>query len=307
MADTTRRADSPSPPPSQNPPPSPSPPLTASPPADPSRCSPAEARARFRAGLRTPTASWAAGFAQANLVVVPADVAGDFAAFARRNPGPCPLLDVTVPGSYCTRLAPGADLRTDLPAYRVWVDGRCAAEPGDVTARWRDDLVAFLTGCSFTFERALLATGVPVRHIEQRTNVPMFVTNRQCEPAGPFSGPLVVSMRPVPADLVPAATAVTARHPAAHGAPVHIGEPAALGITDLSRPDFGDAVLPQPGDVPVFWSCGATTHAVLAASGLPFAITHSPGHMFITDVPDSDQALAGQAGLAGQGTAQHLP
>ncbi|HVB41906.1 MAG TPA: putative hydro-lyase [Streptosporangiaceae bacterium] len=251
-------------------------------------CSPADARAGFRAGLRVPTAGLAPGFAQANLIVLPQDSADEFLLFARRNPQPCPLLDVTEPGSTSTRLAPRADLRTDLPAYRIWEHGRCVTETGDIAGYWRDDLVAFLTGCSFTFEIALLAAGVPVRHLEQGTNVPMYITNRQCQPAGRFAGPLVVSMRPVPADLVAAAGAVTARYPAAHGAPVHAGDPAALGITGISSPDFGDPVTPQAGDVPVFWACGVTPQAALARARLPFAITHSPGHMLITDTPDTD-------------------
>jgi uncharacterized protein YcsI (UPF0317 family) len=255
---------------------------------------PAEARAGFRAGLRVPTAGLAPGFAQANLIVLPAEAVAEFGEFARRNPGPCPLLDVTRPGSTRTRLAPGADLRTDLPAYRIWEDGACVAEPAEVTSWWRDDLVAFLTGCSFTFERALLAAGVPVRHAEQGSNVPMFVTNRPCETAGRFRGPLVVSMRPVPSGLVATATAVTARYPAAHGSPVHAGDPAVLGIADLSRPDFGDPVLLRPGDVPVFWACGVTPQAAIEAARVPFAITHAPGHMLITDVPETDQRLAGE-------------
>lgn len=255
------------------------------------RVSPAEARGRFRAGLRTPTATWAPGYAQANLVVLPRDVAPDFMLFALRNPKPCPVLDVTDPGSPVTCLAPGADLRTDLPAYRVWEHGECVAEPADVSGYWRDDLMAFLIGCSFTFERALTAAGVPVRHLEQGCNVPMFVTGRRCRPAGIFSGPLVVSMRPVPAERVPAAAAVSARYPAVHGAPVHIGSPAALGIADASRPDFGDPVDTQEGDVPVFWACGVTPQVALASARTPFAITHAPGHMLITDVPDEAYAI----------------
>ena len=235
-----------------------------------------------------PTAPFAAGFTQANLIALPREAAGEFEQFARRNPRPCPLLDITAPGSPVTRLAPGADLRTDLPAYRIWEDGRCVGEPADVVAHWRDDLVAFLIGCSFTFERALQAAGVPVRHLEQGANVPMYVTSCQCEPAGRFAGPLVVSMRPVPASLVSTATAVTARYPAVHGAPVHAGDPAELGIADLSKPDFGDPVSLQPDDVPVFWACGVTPQAALERAGLPFAITHAPGHMLITDVPDSE-------------------
>jgi uncharacterized protein YcsI (UPF0317 family) len=252
---------------------------------------PAEARARFRAGLRVPTAGLASGFTQANLIVLPLDAAVDFELFARRNPGPCPLLDITEPGSAVTSLAPDADLPTDLPAYRVWEHGRCVAEPADVSGYWRGDLVSFLLGCSFTFERALLDAGIPVRHVEQDRNVPMYATSRRCQPAGRFAGPLVVSMRPVPAALVATATEITARLPAAHGAPVHAGDPAGLGIQDLSRPDFGDPVLPEPGDVPVFWACGVTPQAALATARLPFAITHSPGHMLITDRADSDQQL----------------
>ncbi|MGN6791479.1 MAG: putative hydro-lyase [Streptosporangiaceae bacterium] len=248
-------------------------------------------RARFRAGLRVPTAGLAPGFAQANVTVLDQDLAPDFAEFARNNPGPCPLLDMTRPGSTQTRLAPGADLRTDLPAYRVYQDGQWVAEPDEVTAWWREDLVTFLTGCSFTFERALIAAGVPVRHADLGINVAMFVTNRPCEPAGRFAGPLVVSMRPVPADLVVTATSVTSRYPAAHGAPVHAGDPAVLGITDLARPDFGDPVPLLPGDVPVFWACGVTPQVALAAAGVPFAITHAPGHMLITDVRESEQRL----------------
>jgi uncharacterized protein YcsI (UPF0317 family) len=250
---------------------------------------PADARALFRAGRRTPTASCAPGFTQANLVVLPQGVAGEFELFARRNPKPCPVLDIAAePGSPRTRLAPDADLRTDLPAYRVWRDGECVAEPTDVLQYWRDDLVAFLIGCSFTFERALRSAGVPVRHLEQGTNVPMFITSRPCEPAGRFAGPLVVSMRPVPAQLVDLAREVTARYPAVHGAPVHAGDPGALGIADLSRPDFGDPVRSEPWDVSVFWACGVTPQAVLMAARLPFAITHAPGHMLVTDRADSD-------------------
>jgi uncharacterized protein YcsI (UPF0317 family) len=248
--------------------------------------SPAEARERFRAGLRTPTAAWAPGFVQANLVVLPRDFALDFMLFAQRNPKPCPLLDVTDPGSPVTGLAPGADLRIDLPAYRVWEHGQCVAEPADVSGYWREDLMSFLIGCSFTFERALAAAGVPVRHIEQGRNVPMFITSERCRPAGIFGGPLVVSMRPIPVERVPVAASVTARYPAVHGAPVHVGSPAALGIADVSKPDFGDPVDFQDGDVPVFWACGVTPQVALASARPPFAITHAPGHMFITDARD---------------------
>jgi uncharacterized protein YcsI (UPF0317 family) len=198
-----------------------------------------------------------------------------------------PLLDVTDPGAVSTVLAPDADLRTDLPRYRVWREGVLVDEPTDVVDVWADDLVTFLIGCSFSFESALLDAGVPVRNIEQHRNVSMYRTNIQCRPAGRLAGPLVVSMRPVPAAQVVTAVQVTARMPDVHGAPVHVGSPESLGIADLSSPDFGDAIESQDGDVPVFWACGVTPQAALMASGPPFAITHAPGFMFVTDVPDT--------------------
>jgi uncharacterized protein YcsI (UPF0317 family) len=247
---------------------------------------PAEARARFRAGLRVPTAGWAPGFAQANLIAVPRELAYDVLLFAQRNPKPCPVLEVTDSGEYSGRLAPHADLRTDLPAYRVWVDGECIAEPDDVVGYWRDDLVTVLIGCSFTFEQALLDAAVPVRHLEEDRNVPMYRTTVPCREAGSLRGPLVVSMRPIPARLVATAVQVTGRYPAVHGAPVHVGNPGDIGIGDLARPDFGDPVTVKPGEIPVFWACGVTPQAAVMASRPPFAITHAPGHMFITDVPN---------------------
>lgn len=250
-----------------------------------------DARTSYREGLVAPTSGGASGFTQANMVVLPQDWAFDMLLFAQRNPKPVPLLDVTDPGSTTTTLAPGSDLRTDLPLYRVWRDGELVDEPTDVADLWHDDLVTFLVGCSFSFETALLDAGVPVRNIEQGRNVSMFVTNRECRPAGRLSGPLVVSMRPVPGDLVVRAVQVTARMPEVHGAPVHVGSPASLGIADLAAPDFGDAVEPHDGDVPVFWACGVTPQAALMASRPPFAITHAPGHMFVTDVPDAAYRL----------------
>lgn len=252
------------------------------------RREPAQARERYRAGLAAPTSGVAAGFTQANLVVLPRDWAYDLLLFGQRNPQPVPLLDVTEPGERGTALAPGADLATDLPRYRVWRDGELVDEPTDVADLWREDLVSFLVGCSFSFEAALTEAGVPLRHQEQGRNVSMYVTDRPCRPAGRLSGPLVVSMRPVPAALVPTAVQVSARMPAVHGAPVHVGSPSSLGIADLAAPDFGDPVEAHDGDVPVFWACGVTPQAALMASRPPFAITHAPGHMFLTDVPDAE-------------------
>ena len=253
--------------------------------------SPARARSLFRASTVTPTAGWAPGYAQANLVAVPADWAYDLLLFAQRNPKACPVLDVTDPGVPHTVLAPGADLRTDLPRYRVWVDGELVEEPADATAAWREDLVAVLIGCSFTFETALTTAGVPLRHVEQGRNVAMYVTDWPCRAAGRLGGPLVVSMRPIPAALVPTAVVVTAVMPAVHGAPVQVGDPAGLGILDLDRPDFGDPVEIAPGELPVFWACGVTPQAAVITSKPPFAITHAPGYMFLTDIPDTAYRL----------------
>jgi uncharacterized protein YcsI (UPF0317 family) len=249
--------------------------------------SPAEARAAFRSGVVATTAGQAPGFVQANLVSVPREDAYDFLLFAQRNPKPCPVLDVTDAGSARTTLAPEADLRTDLPRYRVWRHGELHEEPTEVTHVWRDDLVTFLIGCSFTFEAALVEAGIPLRHLEQDRIVPMYVTNRECRAAGRFHGPMVVSMRPIPADRVATAVGVTARIPAVHGAPVHIGAPDALGITNLDKPDFGERVDIHENEVPVFWACGVTPQVALINARIPFAITHAPAHMFVTDHKDT--------------------
>ena len=248
----------------------------------------AEVRVACRRGeLRGPTPGLALGFVQANLVVLPREWAFDFLLFCQRNPKPCPLLDVTEPGDPEAKFgAPGSDLRTDLPGYRVWRDGELIEEPTDITPHWRDDLVSFVIGCSFTFENALLAAGVPVRHIEQGVNVPMYRTNIECRSAGRFSGPMVVSMRPLLPELAVRATRICSRFPRAHGAPVHFGDPTAIGIRDITRPDFGDAVEIRAGEVPIFWACGVTPQAALMAAKPPFALTHKPGHMFLTDLRD---------------------
>ena len=249
----------------------------------------AEVRAACRSGFDQPTPGLAPGFVQANLVVLPKDWAFDFLLFCHRNPKPCPLLDLTEPGDPEPRaVAPGADLRTDLPAYRVWKEGELVEEPTDVMKHWREDLVAFVIGCSFTFENALLEAGVPVRHIEQGVNVPMFRTSIDCKPAGRFAGPMVVSMRPLTAEHAIRATKICAKYPLAHGAPVHFGDPAAIGIADVEKPDFGDPVEVRSGETPVFWACGVTPQAVLMRAKPPLAITHKPGHMFLTDLHDCD-------------------
>nr|WP_042195939.1 putative hydro-lyase [Kibdelosporangium sp. MJ126-NF4]CEL22314.1 hypothetical protein possibly connected to lactam utilization and allophanate hydrolase [Kibdelosporangium sp. MJ126-NF4]CTQ93094.1 hypothetical protein possibly connected to lactam utilization and allophanate hydrolase [Kibdelosporangium sp. MJ126-NF4] len=253
---------------------------------------PDQARKAFRAGKTAPTSGWAPGYTQANLIAVPRDWAYDFLLFAQRNRQPCPILDVTDPGVTTTPLAPDADLRTDIPSYRVWENGELLCEVRDATRQWRSDLVAFLLGCSFTFEHALVTAGIPLRHVQQGRNVSMYITDRDCRPAGRIRGPLVVSMRQIPANMVDQASRISAMMPDVHGAPVHVGDPGALGIKDLSTPDFGEAVEAEPGDVPMYWACGVTPQAALMTSCPPFAITHTPGHMFITDVPDETYRIA---------------
>lgn len=255
---------------------------------------PREVRQQIRQGnWRKPTAGLAPGFVQANLVVLPRDLAYDFLLFAQRNPKPCPVIEVTDAGSPEPRLsAPEADLRTDIPRYRVYRQGEVAEEVTDLLGVWGPDLVAFLLGCSFTFEAALLQAGVPVRHIEEGKNVPMFVTSVSCVPAGMFHGPLVVTMRPIPAPLVSRAVQVSGRYPGVHGSPVHLGDPAAIGIRDLARPDFGESVTIHPGEVPVFWACGVTPQAVAMQVRPSLMLTHAPGHMFVTDLRNEELAAA---------------
>lgn len=253
----------------------------------------AEVRAAARAGeIAGHTAGMAAGYAQANLVVVPQALAFDFLLFCRRNPKPCPLLEVTESGSpEPKQTAPGADLRTDLPRYRVYEKGELVDEPTDIRALWREDFTAFLLGCSFTFEAAMQRAGLPIRHIEEGRNVPMYRTSIPCTPAGVFRGPMVVSMRPLLPEQAIRAVQVTSRYPAVHGAPVHFGDPAAIGIGDLDRPDFGEAVTLRPGEVPVFWACGVTPQAVAIEVRPQIVVTHSPGSMFVTDLKDEMLAV----------------
>lgn len=255
--------------------------------------SPAEVRQAIRARQWTgPTPGLALGYVQANLVILPRDWAFDFLLFCHRNHRPCPLLDVTDPGSpHPWNVAPDADLRTDVPLYLLFEHGHVQAELTDLKDCWRDDFVAFLLGCSFTFEKALLEAGLPVRHLECGRNVPMFRTNQPCTPAGRFRGNLVVSMRPMTPDQAQRAATLCAPFRLAHGAPVQIGAPESLGIHDLQRPDFGDAVPIQPGEIPVFWACGVTPQEAIRQAQPPLAITHAPGHMFITDWRD-DELLA---------------
>lgn len=254
---------------------------------------PAELRTLIRNGeLSRPTAGMAPGHVQANLAILPKDLAFDFLLFCQRNPKPCPLLEVMEAGSpEPIQMAPGADIRSDISSYRIYRYGELTDEVDDISEFWSDDLVSFLLGCSFSFEAALMDAGIPLRHIDRGTNVSMYITNIPTTPAGEFSGPMVVSMRPVPRDKVVRAVQVTTRFPAVHGAPIHIGEPEAIGIRDITKPDLGDAVEVLEDEVPVFWACGVTPQAVAMNSKPPLMITHSPGHMFITDQKDTDFAV----------------
>lgn len=258
---------------------------------------PAQARARFAAGLDVPTTGWCAGYAQANMIAVPAAIAFDMLLFATRNPKPCPVLEVLEagqvrgPAGSAVYGDPAADIRTDIPRYRVWRHGELVAEVSDAREAWREDLVTFLIGCSFTFEHPMLDAGVPVRHIDAGRNVAMYRTSTRCVSAGRLSGPLVVSMRAIPAAQVADAVRITSRYPAVHGAPVHIGDPGALGIDDLDHPDFGDPPVIEAGDIPVFWACGVTPQAMVLESAPELAITHAPGFMLVTDARDSAYAV----------------
>ena len=251
------------------------------------------ARLEAREGRLTgPTANIAPGYVQANLAILPASLAGDFLHFCQRNPKPCPLLAMSEPGDPALPdLGHDIDIRSDIPRYRVWHKGELVAEPTDVRDIWRDDLVSFLIGCSFSFEEAMLENGLPVRHIEQGCNVPMYRTSIPTLPAGPFHGPVVVSMRPLKAADAIRAIQVTSRFPSVHGAPLHFGDPAEIGIADINRPDYGDPVEIRPGEVPVFWACGVTPQSVVAAVQPEFCITHAPGHMLITDLLNSRMAV----------------
>jgi len=249
--------------------------------------SPGEARRAIRSGRWTgPTAGLVPGIVQANLAIVPDVWADEFELLCQRNPQALPLLERGERGSPAPhRCGAEADLRSDVPKYRVYRDGKPGAVVDGLAALWRDDFVAFLLGCSFTFESLLQSAGIEMRHTTLGRNVPMYVTTRSLQPTVRLHGPLVVSMRPIPTSDVDRVVRITARIPGAHGAPVHVGDPEHLGIQSLERPEFGDPVPVRKGEEPVFWACGVTAQAVAQASRIPLMITHAPGHMFITDLP----------------------
>ena len=244
-----------------------------------------QARLDCRTGMATTTAGVANGFVQGNLAILPEKYASAFHRFCQLNPKPCPIIGMSDVGDFSIpALGLDLDVRTDVPRYRIWRDGEVVEEPTDIMAHWRDDLVTFVLGCSYSFEEALMAEGIPLRHVERKVRVPMYRTNIACNPSGPFVGPMTVSMRPLkPADAI-RAVQITSRFPAVHGAPVHLGHPHLIGIADIAKPDYGDPVPIAPDEIPVFWACGVTPQSVIAAAKLPFAITHAPGMMLVTDL-----------------------
>jgi uncharacterized protein YcsI (UPF0317 family) len=241
---------------------------------------------------RGPTSGLAPGYVQGNLAVLPQALAGDFLRFCQLNPKPCPLIGTSAPGDWrVPELGADIDIRTDLPRYRVWRNGEMVAEPDDIGDVWRDDLVSFVIGCSFSFEEALMADGIEIRHIARGCNVPMYRTSIATAAAGRFHGPMVVSMRPMkPADAI-RAVQITTRFPAVHGAPVHIGKPELIGIKDVMKPDYGDAVPVNDDELPVFWACGVTPQSVIATVKPDFCITHYPGSMLVTDRKNTEFAI----------------
>jgi len=258
--------------------------------------SPAELRQKIRNGAhKGNTSGLCAGYVQCNLVILPADWAEDFLAFCEANPKPCPLIAVSQPGEFnLTKLGADIDIRSDIPSYRVFENGQLRNEVNDISDLWRDDLVAFLLGCSFSFEEALIAEGLDVRNVTEAVNVPMYRTNIDCTAVGQFAGQMVVSMRPFAPPEALRAAEISGRFPSVHGEPVHYANPEHIGITDVDQPDYGDSVTIKEGEHPLFWACGVTPQVALENAKPPFCITHSPGSMLVTDMKNSDLAVASE-------------
>lgn len=250
---------------------------------------PKEVRQKIRNGeIVSPTAGMCGGYAQANLVILPKKYAEDFKEFAKKNPKPCPVLEIVEGDPIVHDMGEGANLVTDIPKYFIYKDGVKVDEVTDASSYWEDDFVGFLIGCSFSFEEALLKAGIDVRHISMGCNVPMFKTNIACESAGVFNGPIVASMRPMTPENAKKAKEITDQFPNVHGGPIQIGDPKAIGIADIMKPDYGDAVEVREGEIPVFWACGVTPQAAVENAKPPIVITHAPGYMFITDVKNEE-------------------
>lgn len=250
---------------------------------------PEEAWKKIRSSeIDYPTAGMCGGYAQANLVILPREYAEDFKEFTEKNPKPCPVLEILDGSPLVHDMGEGANIATDIPRYFIYRNGVKTDEVTDISAYWQEDFVGFLIGCSFSFEEALLEAGIDVRHISMGCNVPMYKTNMECEKAGVFEGPLVCSMRPMTPENAKKAAEITGRYPNVHGAPVHMGDPAQIGISDIDSPDYGDSVEIRDGEIPVFWACGVTPQAAVERAKPPIVITHAPGHMFITNVKNAD-------------------
>lgn len=248
---------------------------------------PAQVRQAVRSRRWTgATVGMARGHIQANLAILPQRHAFDFLRFCLLNPKPCPLIEVLDAGDPRPRsCAADADLRTDLSRYRVFRNGELVEEVPDLLGLWRDDHVAFLMGCSLSFDQAMLDAGIPLRHLDADTGrIPVYHSSIACTPAGMLRGNMMVSMRPIPRRLLVATIETTGRHPIAHGSPVHVGDPADIGIADLGHTYSNPPVPVRDDEIPVFWGCGVTPQSVAMASGIPEMITHATGHMFLTDL-----------------------
>lgn len=252
-----------------------------------------EARAEIRRGAYVGhTAGIGSGYLQGNLAILRAELALDFFRFCQRNPKPCPLVGVSDTGDPMLRtLGADIDVRSDIPMYNIYRDGELAEQRPDIADLWQDDMVAFIIGCSFSFEEAMSQEGIRLRHIDENKTVPMYRTSIETVAAGPFGGPMVVSMRPLTVRDAIRACEITARFPQAHGAPIHFGDPAEIGIADIHRPDYGDAVTIHDNEIPVFWACGVTPQAALRQAKPALCITHAPGRMLITDLASTKQAF----------------
>jgi uncharacterized protein YcsI (UPF0317 family) len=253
---------------------------------------PDDLRREIREGrFRGPTAGHSPGYTQGNLAILPREFSEEFLRFCRLNPKACPVIGVSEPGDWRVPELGEVDLRTDAPAYCVFRDGEPAGEVLDLRELWTDDMVGFVIGCSMSFEEALLEAGLPIRHIEQTTTVPMYDTSIANVPSGRFGGTMVVSMRPMTPQQAIRAIQITSRFPGVHGAPVHFGDPAAIGIRNIEQPDYGERSELRPGEVPVFWACGVTPQRAIRTARPKLAITHKPGQMLVSDVRNSHLAV----------------
>lgn len=254
--------------------------------------SPTAIRERIRMGLHIGhTVGLAPEFAQGNLAIVPRDAAEDFLRFAQLNPRACPLLAVGEPGKRSIPSLGVTDICREFPAYNVYVNGELSDEVKDITSYWCDDMVTFVIGCSYSFEGELIRYGIPLRHMEEDHEVPMYLTNIPNKRSGAFGGNMVVSMRPMKAADAIRAIQITTRFPQVHGAPVHIGDPALIGIQDLDKPEYGFPSTIQAGEIPVYWACGVTPQQAIRSAKLPLAIAHKPGHMLITNIRNSQLSI----------------